>query len=153
MARTFGVGHLNAGLLEHLPVEQITEEFAGLCDRVGPELTVALEFMPYSGVPDLATTGRILRDAGRANGAVIVDVWHWARGGSVPGHGPKHYRPNQQERGNPLKYGGTANERGHHRTKKYRRGLPCIAQSIDAKSRTLRLWGEPPRNETGTCRE
>lgn len=81
MARTFGVRHLNAGLLEHLPVEQITEEFAGLCDRVGPELTVALEFMPYSGVPDLATTGRILRDAGRSNGAVIVDVWHWARSG------------------------------------------------------------------------
>jgi sugar phosphate isomerase/epimerase len=40
-----------------------------------------LEFMPYSGVPDLATTGRILRDAGRSNGAVIVDVWHWARSG------------------------------------------------------------------------
>ena len=81
MAHAFGVRHLNAGLLEHLPVERITEAFAELCDRVGPGLTVALEFMPYSGVPDLATAGRVVRDAGRANGALIVDVWHWARAG------------------------------------------------------------------------
>lgn len=81
MARAFGVRHLNAGLLEHLPVDRITEEFAGLCDRVGSDLTVALEFMPYSGVPDLATAGQVVRDAGRPNGALIVDVWHWARAG------------------------------------------------------------------------
>ncbi|HEY7816236.1 MAG TPA: sugar phosphate isomerase/epimerase [Nakamurella sp.] len=81
MARTFGVRHMNAGLLEHLTVGQITEAFAGLCDRVGEDLTVALEFMPYSGVPDLATAWQVLRDAGRPNGALIVDVWHWARAG------------------------------------------------------------------------
>ncbi len=81
MARTFGVRHMNAGLLEHLPVDQVTEAFAGLCDRAGDDLTVALEFMPYSGVPDLATAWRVLEDAGRRNGALIVDVWHWARAG------------------------------------------------------------------------
>lgn len=81
MARTFGVRHMNAGLLEHLPGDQITEAFAGLCDRVGEDLTVALEFMPYSGVPDLATAWQVLRDAGRPNAALIVDVWHWARAG------------------------------------------------------------------------
>lgn len=81
MAHAFGVRHMNAGLLEHLPVDQITEAFAGLCDRVGADLTVALEFMPYSGVPDLATAWQVVRDAGRANGALIVDVWHWARAG------------------------------------------------------------------------
>jgi len=81
MARTFGVRHMNAGLLEHLPVDRITEAFAGLCDRVGDDLTVALEFMPYSGVPDLATAWQVLRDAGRPNAAIIVDVWHWARAG------------------------------------------------------------------------
>lgn len=81
MAHAFGVRHLNAGLLEHLPVDRMTEAFAGLCDRVGPDLTVALEFMPYSGVPDLGTAWQVIRDAGRANGALIVDVWHWARAG------------------------------------------------------------------------
>ena len=37
--------------------------------------------MPYSGVPDLGTAWQVVRDAGRANGALIVDVWHWARAG------------------------------------------------------------------------
>jgi len=83
MARAFGVRHMNAGLLEHLPVDQITEAFAGLCDRAGSDLTVALEFMPYSGVPDLATAWRIVRDADRPNAALIVDVWHWVRAGMV----------------------------------------------------------------------
>jgi len=84
LARAFGVGHVNAGLLEHLPVEAITEAFAALCDRAGADLIVALEFMPYSGVPDLATAWRILSGAGRANSALIVDVWHWARAGMRP---------------------------------------------------------------------
>ncbi len=81
MARTFGVGHLNTGLIEKLPVETIVESFADLCDRAGSDLTIALEFMPYSGVPDLATAWRVLREANRANSALIVDVWHWARAG------------------------------------------------------------------------
>ena len=84
MACSFGVRHMNAGLLEKLPVDAITEAFARLCDRAGDDLTVALEFMPYSGVPDLATAWQIVRDAGRANGALIVDVWHWARAGMTP---------------------------------------------------------------------
>ena len=84
MARSFGVRHMNAGLLEKLPVEAITEAFAGLCDRAGEDLTVALEFMPYSGVPDLATAWQVVRDSGRGNGALIVDVWHWARAGMTP---------------------------------------------------------------------
>lgn len=84
MARAFGVRHVNAGLLEKLPVEVITEAFAALCGRAGPDLTVALEFMPYSGVPDLATAWRVLRDANRNNSALIIDIWHWARAGTTP---------------------------------------------------------------------
>jgi sugar phosphate isomerase/epimerase len=84
MARAFGVRHLNTGLLEKLPLDVMTEAFAALCDRAGDDLTVALEFMPYSGVPDLATAWQIIDDADRANGALIVDVWHWARAGMTP---------------------------------------------------------------------
>jgi sugar phosphate isomerase/epimerase len=85
MARTFGVDHLNTGLIEKLPVESIVEAFAELCDRAGGDLTIALEFMPYSGVPDLATAWRVLREANRPNSALIVDVWHWARAGMTAG--------------------------------------------------------------------
>jgi sugar phosphate isomerase/epimerase len=84
MGRAFGVHHLNTGLLEKLPLDVMTEAFAALCDRAGDDLTVALEFMPYSGVPDLATAWQILGDADRANSALIVDVWHWARAGMTP---------------------------------------------------------------------
>ena len=79
MARAFGVRHLNAGLLEKLPLDAVVEAFAALCERAGPDLTVALEFMPYSGVPDLATAWRVVQ--GAPNGGLIVDGWHWARAG------------------------------------------------------------------------
>ena len=81
MARTFGVTHLNAGLLEKLPLPQIIDAFGALCDRAGDELTIALEFMPYSGIPDLSTAWQIIDRAGRANAGLIVDVWHWSRAG------------------------------------------------------------------------
>jgi sugar phosphate isomerase/epimerase len=83
MARTFGVRHVNTGLLEKLPIDDTVRAFAQLCDRAGEDLTVALEFMPYSGVPDLATAWSILRGAGRPNSALIIDVWHWARAGTI----------------------------------------------------------------------
>jgi sugar phosphate isomerase/epimerase len=79
MARTFGVKHLNVGLLEKLPLDVVAEEFAALCERAGPDLTVALEFMPYSGVPDLATAWQLVREV--PNAGLIVDGWHWARAG------------------------------------------------------------------------
>jgi sugar phosphate isomerase/epimerase len=79
MARSFGVRHLNAGLLEILPLDMTIEAFAALCARAGPDLTVALEFMPYSGVPDLATAWQVVQAV--PNGALIVDGWHWARAG------------------------------------------------------------------------
>ena len=79
MARAFGVRHLNAGLLEKLPLDVMGEEFAALCERAGPDLTVALEFMPYSGVPDLATAWRIVQEV--PNAGLVVDGWHWARAG------------------------------------------------------------------------
>jgi sugar phosphate isomerase/epimerase len=79
MARAFGVRHLNAGLLEKLPVDTVADAFGALCERAGPDLLVALEFMPYSGVPDLATAWQVVQTA--RNGRLIVDAWHWARAG------------------------------------------------------------------------
>jgi sugar phosphate isomerase/epimerase len=83
MARTFGVGHVNAGMLEKLPVDVLTSAFADLCRRAG-ELIVGLEFMPYSGVPDIATAWAVVDSAGQSNGALIMDGWHWSRAGMTP---------------------------------------------------------------------
>jgi sugar phosphate isomerase/epimerase len=41
-----------------------------------------VEFLPWSGIPDLATAWEIVRRADRRNAGVAVDAWHWAR--SVP---------------------------------------------------------------------
>jgi sugar phosphate isomerase/epimerase len=82
VAHAFGVRHLNAGLLEKLPHDVIAAAFAALCERAGPDLTVALEFMPYSGVPDLATAWKIAQTV--PNAGLIIDGWHWARAGQKP---------------------------------------------------------------------
>jgi sugar phosphate isomerase/epimerase len=83
LARMFGTDHMNAGLLEKLPLGTIVDAFAQLCQRAG-DLTVGLEFMPYSGVPDLGTAWEVLRRAGQPNSGLLVDAWHWARAGMTP---------------------------------------------------------------------
>ena len=82
LARLFGAAHMNCGLLEKPPAPAVVEAFGALCDRAG-DLVVGLEFMPYSGVPDLPTAWRVVRDAGRANAGLLVDAWHWARSGAT----------------------------------------------------------------------
>ncbi|MFT3975361.1 MAG: sugar phosphate isomerase/epimerase [Amaricoccus sp.] len=42
-------------------------------------LTVDLEFMPWTRVPDLATALRIVEAAGEANGGVLIDALHFDR--------------------------------------------------------------------------
>ena len=56
---------------EHLPPEQIRVAFARLRARVADDPTVAPEFMPYSGVPDLATAWQVIE--GVPNAGLIVD--------------------------------------------------------------------------------
>jgi len=83
LARTFGVPHVNTALFEKLPVDDMAGAFAALCRRAG-ELTMALEFLPYTGVPDLGTAWEVVRRAGEPNGAVLIDAWHWTRSGATP---------------------------------------------------------------------
>ena len=78
--RVVSVGELAAP--EDLPPHDVVvERFAGLCDRAAEHgLLVALEFMPWTGIPDAATAGAIATDAGRANGGINADTWHHFRG-------------------------------------------------------------------------
>jgi sugar phosphate isomerase/epimerase len=85
MADAFGSRVVNVGdigMPEDLAaIDDVIEGFAGLCDRAGEHgLLVALEFLPWSGIPDVATAWRIVDGAGRANGGLLVDTWHHLRG-------------------------------------------------------------------------
>ncbi len=68
-----------------LHLGQATEAFAALCDRGSDTgARMAIEFFAWSPLDTLHDTWTIVRDAGRANGGMILDTWHHARrGGTV----------------------------------------------------------------------
>lgn len=86
LADAVGVRQLNVGCPEGAevvaPVEVLAERFAGVCRRAEQHgLVVALEFMPWSGVSDITTACRVVETAGQPNGGVLLDSWHFFRGG------------------------------------------------------------------------
>jgi sugar phosphate isomerase/epimerase len=82
MADAFGVRHVNVGgALEGQLERDAADAFAALCDRAAEhDLLVALEPLPCSTVPDLRTAARIVEEAGRPNGGLCLDSWHFFRG-------------------------------------------------------------------------
>jgi sugar phosphate isomerase/epimerase len=83
IARAFEADHLNVGLFEKAPLDLMADSFTALCERAD-DLKIALEYMPFSGVPDLGTAWELARHANRYNAGLIIDVWHWARGSTRP---------------------------------------------------------------------
>ena len=64
-----------------VPLDVVVEAFAAVCDRaVDHGLLVHLEYFPWSGIAEFATAHEIAHSADRANGGVMVDVWHHLRG-------------------------------------------------------------------------
>ena len=64
-------------------LDDAAESFAALCDHADEHgLLVHLEFLPWSRVPDVTAAWEITKRAGRGNGGIAVDAWHFARGGS-----------------------------------------------------------------------
>ncbi len=60
---------------------ELEERFAALCDRAGSfGAWVQLEFMPFTVVRDVESAWSLVRGAGRDNGGVVVDTWHFFRG-------------------------------------------------------------------------
>jgi sugar phosphate isomerase/epimerase len=67
------------------PIDECAAAFAALCDRAAAHhLRAAIEFVPWTRIPDLATAVAIVQAAGRANGGVMFDTWHHFRGGGTP---------------------------------------------------------------------
>jgi sugar phosphate isomerase/epimerase len=57
-------------------------DFASLCDEAdGAGCQVAIEILPISNIRDLQTAINIVSTAGAANGGLLLDIWHMARGG------------------------------------------------------------------------
>jgi sugar phosphate isomerase/epimerase len=84
-ADALGARQLNVGCGEFpdevAPVERLAERFASLCERAAAhDLTVAIEFLPWSGIPDAATAWEVVRQSGATNGGVLLDTWHFFRG-------------------------------------------------------------------------
>lgn len=73
---------------------EAAEGFAHLCDlAAGHGLLAHIEFLPVGGIRTLSQTWDIVQAAGRPNGGITLDAWHFFRSGStldqlaaIPGH-------------------------------------------------------------------
>lgn len=62
---------------------RLTDNFAALCDLAGPYgLHPHLEFMPWTDARNLEQAVRVVENAGRSNGCVLVDAFHFDRSAS-----------------------------------------------------------------------
>jgi sugar phosphate isomerase/epimerase len=89
LAGAVGVRQLNVGSIEPLgslpALDAVAERFAALCERaLAHGLQVALEFMPWTGIPGPALAWEVVRRADASNGGVLVDTWHDFRGAADP---------------------------------------------------------------------
>jgi sugar phosphate isomerase/epimerase len=87
MAEAFRPHHLSLGEVrspeELPPLDVVADRFGAVCDRVAPHGVQALiEFLPWSGIPDIATSAEVVERAGRDNGGIYLDSWHYFRGPS-----------------------------------------------------------------------
>lgn len=60
--------------------DRITKEFAEFCRRLYPT-DVAIEFMPYSNVPNLSAARDLVEAAHTPNAKIVLDVLHFFRSG------------------------------------------------------------------------
>ena len=82
-ALAFGATDVNlvAPFRTRLSVNDLTARFGATCDRFADEgIAVHLEFTPFAPIDSLAAAWQIVRDAGRPNGGILFDTWHFFRG-------------------------------------------------------------------------
>ena len=60
-----------------IPLDLFIDPFGTFCDRASSYgIRIDLEFAPYWSIPDLASSWRIVQEAGRANSGLMIDTWH-----------------------------------------------------------------------------
>lgn len=85
IAEAFGARSLNVaqGFGSQLDLDVAAEDLAGVCERAALHgLLVTVEFTPWSGIPNAAVALDLVERTGCANATVLVDSWHWFRGGA-----------------------------------------------------------------------
>ena len=83
MCQALGVVSLSAiaTASSDLPVPELSGPFGALCDRAaGFGAQVHLEFIPFTVVRTLRIAWDLVRAAGRPNGGLVFDTWHFFRG-------------------------------------------------------------------------
>lgn len=77
---------LNAFVFDAHPEDDIIPSYIRLCERAAQTDTlVGLEFLPYSAIPNLSATLRILEATACPNAGLVFDTWHFARSGGTIG--------------------------------------------------------------------
>jgi sugar phosphate isomerase/epimerase len=89
LAESYGSEHLLAVTMstERLDVALAAKRLREVCDRAADRgLGIVIEFLPWSGIPDLATAWQIVESSGAENAGLLIDAWHWQRqpGGPSP---------------------------------------------------------------------
>jgi sugar phosphate isomerase/epimerase len=81
-ARRLNVAHF---LGKPAPLPELAAAIGALCRRLAPGgCVVSLEFIPGTGIPDLATAQRICQIVSEPNLGILLDTWHFARCGGTP---------------------------------------------------------------------
>ena len=81
LARRFGVRHFQTYGEHAGSIPEAATAFAAACDRVESSgLRLALEFLPWTNVPDAGVALEIVERAERTNGGLCIDSWHHYRG-------------------------------------------------------------------------
>jgi len=63
--------------------QRLTDNFAALCDLAAKYgIHPHMEFMPWTDCKDFAQARRVVEGAGRANGCVLIDAFHFDRSAS-----------------------------------------------------------------------
>jgi sugar phosphate isomerase/epimerase len=81
-ARSISVVEISGGRIgDELSIAQLADGFGRFCDLAAQAgLLLHIEYFPFSGIADLATSLAVVREAARPNGGVLVDTWHHQRG-------------------------------------------------------------------------
>ncbi|GAB3263982.1 sugar phosphate isomerase/epimerase family protein [Kineosporia babensis] len=84
LADLLGVPQINVGLFADVPLEVQKQQFRRLCRRAADhDVKVALEFMPYSSLRNLAQARELVSHADTGNAGLMLDAWHWHRSGGT----------------------------------------------------------------------
>lgn len=82
-----------------IDVDRAAAGFAYACDLAARDgLRLSIEFLPWSAIPTLAVAWQIVERAGRPNGGLVLDTWHWQRQPGGPDHATLRTIPGERIR-------------------------------------------------------